>query len=96
VRLARITVPLNGLALPDNLKPIDDIGAKHFGMATALRAVQRAASVVPNFEDRDRILTGVTTVQIADFQTYFLYGVATTLVALEGSPRTAQSGKKAT
>jgi hypothetical protein len=75
--LARITVPLNGLDMPDDLKRIDDIGDEYVGMSTALRAVHRAARVVPGFRERDRILTAVTNLQIAEYQTYFLYGVAT-------------------
>jgi hypothetical protein len=52
----------------------------------AIRAVRRAARVVRGFEERDRILTAVTDLQIAEPRIYFLYGVATALVMLEATP----------
>ena len=82
VKLARRTVPLHGFSLPENLSPIDAIGAKHFEMRAARRELNHALKGY-DFQHRDAVITATTSVQIAEYQTYYWYGLAVGLVFTE-------------
>jgi hypothetical protein len=96
IRLARRYILTRGITtpeLPDDLRAIDKIGDRFFERDAATRAFYKALDDVEDLQLRLRIEECATWRLIAEYQTYYWFGIAQMLVLTEPIELTRPKGR---
>jgi hypothetical protein len=94
VRLARRHVVHHGFVPPEHLTPVDEIGNRHFERKAARKAFKKVLRAVPDQQLRIHLEDALTAIEIAEFQTYYWYGLATALVLAEPIAATRRTRRR--